>query len=33
MGSDSPTANNATEEGEKLNRKIEFVIIEDGVKN
>ena len=31
MGSENPIADNETEEGKKLNRRIEFVIVEDGV--
>ena len=31
MGSNNPIADNETEEGKKLNRRIEFVIVDDGV--
>jgi len=31
MGSENPIADNETEEGKKLNRRIEFVIVDDGV--
>lgn len=33
IGSDKPVASNSREEGRKLNRRIEFVIVDDGVDN